>query len=218
MEKLHLLPIFLLAVSTSLDNFGVGISYGMRCICIPVAYNIMIAAINSAGTIISMSIGERIYRFIQPETAGYTGSAIFIAAGGWLIIRAIYNKLRGVSPAPGPEEDRERMAGRPFLSKTLMVINRPDVIGLHCAGHIGFKESWLLALALTFSNLVTGVGAGLVGLDITLTTMAVFLAGISAVLIGTRIGGYTGRRWFGGLSDPVAGLLLIMIGIYEMVF
>jgi hypothetical protein len=32
-----------------------------------------------------------------------------------------------------------------------------------------------------------------------------------------QAGGYTGRRWLAGLADPIAGLLLIVIGIYEMV-
>ena len=107
--------------------------------------------------------------------------------------------------------------GKTDLVKKIMRIKKPKIIGMYCAEQITPKEGFLLALALTFSNLVTGVGAALIGLNIGLTTLLVFLFGVFAILIGTRIGGYTGRRWLAGLADPVSGLLLIIIGIYEMV-
>ena len=218
MENLHLLSIFLLAASTSLDNFGVGIAYGIRRVCIPFASNLLIAVMNCAGTMISMIAGERLFFFMEPKTASFIGASIFLAAGSLVLARAIARKLRGQEATYGHGTETEDIAGKPAIARAMLIINRPDIIALYCEGHVRLKEGFLLAMALTFSNLVTGVGAGLIGLNLAVTTLFIFVFSILAVSAGLRIGGYTGRRWFGGLSDPVAGMLLIAIGIYEMVF
>jgi hypothetical protein len=49
MNDLHLLSILLLAVSSSMDNLGTGVSYGLRNICIPLSLNLIIALFNRAG-------------------------------------------------------------------------------------------------------------------------------------------------------------------------
>jgi putative sporulation protein YtaF len=218
MENMHLLSIFLLAVSTSLDNFGVGIAYGIRRVCIPFASNLLIAVMNCAGTMIAMIAGERLFFFMEPKTASFIGSALFLAAGSLVLTRTIARKLRGQEVVNGAGAGTADISGKPAIARAMMIINRPDIITLHCEDHVRLKEGFLLAMALTFSNLVTGVGAGLIGLNLAFTTLFIFVFSILAVSAGLRLGGYTGRHWFGGLSDPVAGLLLIAIGIYELAF
>jgi putative sporulation protein YtaF len=218
MVNLHLFSILLLSLSTNLDNFGVGFAYGIRRICIPLRTNILIAFVNAAGTLMSMAIGERLYSFMQPEIATYVGSALFLIAGCWLTIIDILKRFKKKALTMEFPVDESEVVDKTSLAKKIVTIKKPAIIGLYCEGQVTPKEGILLAVALTFSNLVTGVGAALIGLNIVITTLLVFLFGIFAILIGMRIGGYTGRRWLAGLADPIAGLLLIVIGIYEMVF
>lgn len=218
MENLHLFSILLLSVSTSLDNFGVGIAYGMRAICIPLATNLLIAMLNSSGTFISMFIGERIYHFMQPSIATYIGSAIFFIAGSWLIIKYIAKKLSNTELTSDMIFEKAAIPKECSLGRKIMKLDKKSVIHLYCKGSTSIKEGFLLALALTFSNLVTGIGAGLIGLNLSLTTFGVFLFSIIGISFGMRIGGYAGRRWFKGISDPLSGVLLVLIGIYEIVF
>lgn len=205
-------------MSTNLDNFGVGFAYGLRRICISFKINILIAFVNASGTLISMLIGERLYTFLQPGTATYIGSALFIVAGCWITIKDIVKRLREKAWAMELPMDLTGYTNQAHSMKEIVTISKPAIIDLYCAGNITLKEGIFLALALTFSNLVTGVGAALIGLDIVVTTLLVFLFGILALSIGMKIGSYTGRLWLGGFVDQIAGLLLIVIGIYEAVF
>ena len=66
MADLHILTIFLLALSSNLDNIGVGTSYGARGINIPFSSNLLIAVITGAGTFVSMTIGNGISNIINP--------------------------------------------------------------------------------------------------------------------------------------------------------
>jgi putative sporulation protein YtaF len=215
LENLHLFPILLLAVSTNLDNFGVGFVYGVRHICVPFKANVFIAFVNASGTLVTMLIGERLYNFMQPGTATFIGSGLFVIAGCWLIIADVGRRLKkklkmGVSA-------NNRGLSQTAQTVEIITMGKPVTFGLYCVSNITAREGILLSLALTFSNLVTGVGAALIGLDIVVTVTLVFIFGVIALSLGAKAGGYTGGQWLGGLTDPAAGFLLILIGIYESV-
>lgn len=205
MSNLHIFSMLLFSVSICLDNFGVGVAYGIRGLCIPLSSNLLIAALNSGGTFISMLIGERLYHFMQPATAKYIGPSVFLIAGGIVVINDIAKK-HGMN-----------ISSTVRLPEKIALPDKKAIIAIYCKGRVGLKEGALLAIALTFSNLVTGAGASLIGLSLVLTTFFVFMFSVFAVSFGLRIGNYSGGRWLGGLSDPVSGLLLIIIGVYEMV-
>lgn|GEM_PF-4660765 len=211
MDFLHLFSILLLSVSSNLDNYGVGFAYGLRNVCIQFKTNTFIAFVNAMGTLISMLIGERIYNFFRPETAGIMGSLLFVLAGCWLIMKDISKRLQGNRPNP----DGPYVSVAPSSVARMALMGKTGIYCRYCETDVSFREGILLALALTFSNLVTGVGAALVGLDIVISVCMVFISGILALALGVKTGGCAGGRWVEGHIDLIAGILLIIIGIYE---
>jgi len=205
MSNLHIFSMLLFSISICLDNFGVGVAYGIRGLCIPVSSNLLIAALNSGGTFISMLIGERLYHFMQPATAKYMGPSVFLIAGCIVIVNDIAKK-HGM-----------KVFSTVLLPEKIALPDKKSIINIYCKGRVGLKEGALLAIALTFSNLVTGAGASLIGLSLAVTTIFVFVLSVFAISVGMRIGNYSGGRWLGDMSDPLSGVLLIIIGIYEMV-
>ena len=103
------------------------------------------------------------------------------------------------------------------VGKIMMIVNNPIVADVDSSGSIDIKESFLLGLALTFTNIAGGVGAGMMGLSPLLTTAGVFIFSIAMILSGLKIGRYWLARLFGGLTGPIGGLFLILISIYELV-
>ncbi|HUC93427.1 MAG TPA: MntP/YtaF family protein [Paenibacillus sp.] len=87
----HLLSLLLLAFAVSLDGFGVGVTYGLRHIRIPV-FSIAIIAVCS-GTVIGLSMlaGEWLTAWLSPIAARTIGAVILIAIG----CMALYQILRG---------------------------------------------------------------------------------------------------------------------------
>ena len=211
MSDLHLLSILLFAVSTSLDNFGTGVSYGLRKICIPFSLNLVIAISNSSGTLLTMLFGKVISKVLRPDIATLIGALMLIAIGIWIFITGV-RKKGPTAPAPGPPEETKKN----FFAMLFAVLNDPFAAGILCSGKVKLKEGAILAAALTLSNISTGIGAGLIGFNPATTTAAVFVCSVLAVSIGMNIGRYSGALMIKGLAEKAAGLLLVFIGFYEL--
>jgi len=222
MKELHLLSILFLAVSSSLDNFGTGVSYGLRNICIPLSLNLIIASFNSSGTLFSMLFGTMLSGFLQPVTAGYIGASLLIGIGLWIIITEFRKKGPEMSPSSTPpEKPPAYRTGKPVVDKTFFsmiasILNDPFAAGILCTGKVTMKEGALLAAALTLTNLSTGIGAGMIGFNPAITTVAVFACSILAVSTGMKVGRYSSAILIKGIAGKAAGLLLLFIGFYEL--
>ncbi|WP_279146891.1 manganese efflux pump MntP family protein [Photobacterium carnosum] len=80
---------FLLALifslSSNLDNFVIGLSYGVKNERIPLTANGIIAFITALITFISMLGGKLVTQLIPNYVSNELGSVIFILMGGWFI-------------------------------------------------------------------------------------------------------------------------------------
>ncbi|PTB31015.1 manganese efflux pump MntP family protein [Photobacterium phosphoreum] len=80
---------FLLALiftlASNLDNFVIGLTYGVRNEKIPLSANVIIAFITSFVTLISMLGGKLITQLIPNHVSNELGSVIFILMGCWFI-------------------------------------------------------------------------------------------------------------------------------------
>ncbi len=219
MNDLHLLSILLLAVSSSLDNLGTGVSYGLRNICIPLSMNLLIAIFNSSGTLLAMLFGKVISGVLRPNTAVIVGALLLIAIGIGIFIAGVRKKAPEIAYPPGsPEISPEKTPAHKnsFFSMLSAVLNDPFAAGILCSGKVRIKEGAILAAALTLSNISTGTGAGLIGFNPGLTTAAVFLCSILAVSLGMKIGHYSSAIMIKGIAEKASGLLLVLIGFYEL--
>ncbi|MEW6586025.1 MAG: manganese efflux pump [Nitrospirota bacterium] len=93
MNDLHLLSIMLLSISASIDNFGAGISYGLRNVCLPLSLNLFIAFLNSSGTFVSMLSGREFSGLMKPRTAGYLGALLLIGIGASIVVMEFRKKV-----------------------------------------------------------------------------------------------------------------------------
>ncbi len=214
MQMLHLATILLIAVSSNLDNIGVGVSYGIRKINIPFSSNLLIALITSAGTFLSILLGRTIYLFLSPGTATFLGGGIIIAAGIWVIFQEkIMNK--GKENQEVEAHIVETGLSRYGFRQIVNILNNPISADWDFSGHIDLKEATALALGLTLNNIPNGVGAGMLGLNLYLTTGVIFLVSIITIWIGIFCG-YLGIHWIGKSAGLISGLILIFVGLYEI--
>ena len=217
MANLHLISILLLAVSSSLDNFGTGVSYGLRNICIPLSLNLLIAFFNSSGTLLSMLFGNVISKFLRPGIAGLLGDLLLIGIGTVILMTGLNKKGgRGLFATIAPAKEETPDLKKSFFSVISAVLNDPFAAGILCSGKLKIKEGTILAAALTLSNISTGLGSGMIGFNPVLTTAAVFLCSILAVSQGMNIGHYSSAVMIKGISQKASGALLVVIGLYEL--
>ena len=205
----------LLALSSNVDNLGVGISYGARKITIPFASNILIAILTSFGTLLSLLVGNYIHSILKPQAALYLGSFAIIG-GGLLIVIADTSKRLRKKINEMPSYEKKEFTEYSFLKKILIIHNNPLKADMDYSADISLKESFFLGSALTLNNIANGVGAGMINLSPLVTTSFVFLFSIITMSLGTKIGDIYMYRQLGTLSGPASGILLICVGIFNL--
>src|SRR5699024_4335916 len=80
-------------VAVSLDGFGVGMTYGMRKIRIPLSGFIIIVSCSGLIVLLSMTIGHFITRFIPPTITGNIGSFILIGLGSFVLLSILRQNM-----------------------------------------------------------------------------------------------------------------------------
>ncbi|CAM3228241.1 manganese efflux pump [Filibacter tadaridae] len=81
---------------------------------------------------------------------------------------------------------------------------------------INWKESIVLGFILSLNCLTIGFGAGITGLPPLSTALVVGVFSFISILLGVRLGHKVGSTWFGKQAERIGGILLILIGIYEI--
>lgn len=212
MRKFDLLPILLLAISSNGDNVAVGVAYGLGRINVPLTSNLLIAVVTGVCTLVSMLIGQGIGSMMPPRLANSMGGVIIAAIGGWVIVQSLRsNRQRNARPVEGATH---RQPG--IFQQLVLVLDNPVGADSNFSRQIELKESWFLAVALSLNNAVNGVAAGMVGMNPLLLTFAVMLFSMVMLSAGLAAGSQIGKRWLAGFSGVLSGLMLMLLGLYEI--
>ncbi|RQH06554.1 sporulation membrane protein YtaF [Paraburkholderia dinghuensis] len=210
-----ILPILLIAVSSNLDNIGVGTSYGFRKIHIPITSNVLIAAVTATGTFLSILLGQSVYRFINLRMDTLLGGGVIVLAGLWVIYQEKFmHCVRERREADLVTKTARSTYGVHHIAE---ILNNPVVADWDFSGHIDSKEALALALGLTINNIPNGAGAGMLGLNIYAMTAVVFVVSIITISFGTYLG-KLGVHRVGKSAGVLAGVLLVCVGFYEIFF
>ena len=110
----------LFALSANIDNFPIGIAYGLRGMRIGAGGNLLIACLTSLGTAAAMLLGGGLARLIPPDTANALGCMLLVLMGLWML----YREAQGGMGAPE----------QPPAAAALMVNNMGFGVGARITG------------------------------------------------------------------------------------
>lgn len=196
--------VFVLSVNT--DNFVVGVSYGIKKIRIKILSNLLIGLISSIGTILSMKIGKVITHFVPDTFANLSGGVILILIGIWTILQE-FNKKKNIPISKGKNS----------LSKLENILSNPENADKDTSGNIDIKESVSLGIALTLNNIGLGIGASIAGLNALFTTILNLFISVFAITLGYNVGSKYLSNKLGKYAAVISGLIIIVLGVYEMI-
>jgi putative sporulation protein YtaF len=226
---MHLLSALLLAIAVNVDNFAVGIAYGIKKLQIGWLTNLFIGLISAVGTYLAISVGNEIKNYLSVNVANVLGSLILIAVGVWSIRKTLKRQRKtarmrqemSFSVAEGSSRAISNSSYDDFSQEFLQefsyekFLEHPEKADVDRSGYIDVQESIALAFGLTLNNLGSGLGGGISNFNVALTTFLVF----TLSLLGISGGYFLGDRFTTKISGLWAGILsaslVIITGVYE---
>lgn len=222
--SLHILSIALISISSNTDSFAVAVAYGIKKVRITIGANLLIAIVSSLGTFISMSLGEMISGYLPKSIASILGSGVLISIGIFGLWQGIHREWQFRRIERERQQQNFSVSSYFYQAQSLTIQDDklPDrSIHSHpkdlkiMLKYLRMKQAIPLAFSLTINNIGGGIGAGIAGLNATLTTAATFAIAILSLICGSGLGERFAKRatdfWAGFLSS----ILIISIGIYE---
>lgn len=210
---MNLLSVILLSIAANLDNLSIGLAYGIRKVRIPALSNLIISSVSGLFTMITCFAGGLLGGVMPKSLGGILGGSMIGVMGIWVIAGYVIDQKK---KAP-PTELKPKASDNPHDGEFLEILQHPDKADTDYSGDISVKESVVLGIALALNCLATGLGAGMVGLNVIGITLATIVFSFFTIYFGLLIGKKCVSRFRGDKAALIAGLLLIIIGIYEAI-
>jgi putative sporulation protein YtaF len=219
---MHLVTILLLGLASNLDNLGIGVSYGMKSTKIPLLSNTFIAAISMAVSFVSLAAGHAVSALMPSQAANLGGGAVISAIGIWTFAAGIRSRRHPQGTAKTAERVPETVKGGSGtgIETTKIGVASPEagwvLADSPSAGSLTFRETVVLGLALALNCLASGFGAGASGVSPALAALSTGIFSFVTIGVGVLAGRNIAHSWVSRYSNELAGILLALIGIYEM--
>ncbi|MBY7144176.1 sporulation membrane protein YtaF [Virgibacillus sp. NKC19-3] len=197
-----------LVIAVSLDGFGVGVTYGMRKIRVPLLGLFIIMLCSGVIVLLAMTTGNILRSFISPGGAQVLGGAILILLGCF----SLYNSIR---PKQAESTTTSRLnIKKPNIFTTILKL--PDQADLDQSGIISPNEALLLGVALALDAFGAGIGASMLGYSPILTAFLIALMSGLFVFFGIQTGMLLAKNKYMQRLTYVPPLLLIALGIFNI--
>ncbi len=190
----------LFATAANLDTLGVAVAYGIKNIKIKKHLYFIIAFVSTFGTFISMSVGIVLRDLLDKSYLNCIGSITLILIGIWFVKDFFV------------ENNKDMIKD----DKIKEILIDPSIADKDHSGDLNLKECLTLSFVLTVNNIGVGIGASVIGLKIVELCVLTFIITILFFFLGISIGKNYLSKIFGKYSSLISGILIILIGIYEI--
>ena len=210
--------IMVLAVSLSLDSFGVGIAYGIRKVNIPLVSKLIICLFSVLYSAIAIILGRFIYNALPPAISKIAGITILSGMGIYILLQAFTKKGKAPETAVEGSIPSLSKASKKEPGMTMRVLKDPEEGDLDKSGVIDIRESLLLGFALSIDAIGVGVGSALAGLGSAVIPFAIGLFQLlflyAGILLGRKAAGL--ERLNKKAVSLVPGLLLLVLAVLRI--
>lgn len=197
------LTILAFAIASSIDNLGVGMSYGVQKVQIQMQQNLLIAVICFLFSMGGIYFGIWVFTIIPGMLPVILGAVLLFIIGIRIILLTKPKEKRHV------ETQDTGLKG---------ILKNPEVVGEYAEKRIGWVEAVVLGVALSANALTNGVGAGLIGLSPLAISLTAAIGSFFTVWMGVKIGSKVadvriGSFTLGQFGALISGGILLVIAI-----
>ncbi|KHL93239.1 membrane protein [Paenibacillus sp. IHB B 3415] len=237
-----LLSLLLLAFALSLDGFGVGITYGLRKMKIPLLSIMIISLCSGVVICVSMQVGVLLAKVVSPHAASSIGAVILVLMGCWSLFQMLTQKEKGqgeaelgagdglpdrqalleTATAAAIEEEAEPLKPAVFslelrhLGVVIQILRTPSSADMDASGSISSMEAMVLGIALSLDAFGAGLGAALLGFSPVSTSLMIAVFSGTFLLLGMKTGLRLSGSYWMKHAAVLPALLLIAMGIMKL--
>lgn len=209
-----------LAISSSIDSLGIGVTYGLKSTKISYIANVILFIISIMITTFSMWFGNCIRNFFPHNITNIIGSLIIVFMGIFMTIQAFKGKkITNSEDLKKPINDEKIYSFFiKYLGITIQIIKNPTYSDFDNSKKIDCKEAFFLAIALSLDSFCIGIGSTIAGISSSLFPFFISIFQLLFLKLGNIIGEkLTNTKIFPDNTWSVlSGLLLIIIGIIKL--
>ncbi len=219
-----LLNCLFLAISSSIDSLGIGITYGIKNTKITMGAKSILFFISFIISIISIYFGN-LLKFIFPDfLIHYLGSFLLILMGLFMCFQSVKvskkeYKIENDKNLKILDTEKIYSFFIKCLGITIKIIKNPSSSDLDKSNVIDSKEALFLGLALSLDSFCIGIGFSM------LNTFSIIFPLLTSCfqLFFLSLGNYCGKKLYSFSKLPdniwstISGILLIIIGFCKMI-
>lgn len=214
------LHCMLLSLCSTLDSFGIGITYGLKNTRILFGAKIILFLCSFLITMLSLLLGNCLLYLFPHSITKVVGSAILIFMGTFLIVssfrkeetKEVVKKEKKVTPKVYQFFIR-------FLGITVQIIRNPNNSDFDHSNNIDSKEALFLGIALSLDTIGIGISSSMLSIHFLLFPLCVATFQFFFLSFGNLLG-----RKIKNISNIpeniwsiLAGFLLIFIGFTKFI-
>lgn len=199
------LIILAFTFSSSIDNLGVGLSYGIRKINVRFDKNILISIICFLMSMAGITFGVWLSKILPGMLPIVIGAILLCIIGIRIILLAKPRK-----------QETSKVNKNNANNNVQDILRNPEEAQFNKSGEIGWGEAVLLGIALAANALTNGVGAGLLGLSPLVISILAAIGSFITVWLGVKLGSKVadvriGSFTVGQFGTIISGVILIII-------
>ncbi|EGD51912.1 sporulation protein YtaF [Thermoanaerobacter ethanolicus JW 200] len=194
------------AISASIDNFGVGLSYGIRNIRISFFSNAIIAIIAFLFSISGIIFGKWLNSVLPGSLSIFVGAFLLFIIGLRIILLAV------------PRKSVNKKVRQSKYNSIKDILESPEIVDLDKSGEISLIEAILLGIALSANALTNGLGAGILSFSPFTISLTTSIGSFISVWVGVKLGKRVAEIRIGSFTlsqfgTLISGIILLFIAI-----
>ena len=190
-----LLNSFILAISSSIDSLGIGITYGIKNMKISFFSKFILFIISISITYLALFLGNLLSDMLSDFFTTIIGSGILIFMGPYIIYEALKIKRNNFN-----------------------IFNNPISSDFNHSKTIEPKEALFLAIALSLDSFGIGIGGSIGSINLIFFPIFVSIFQLFILCSGIWLGKNINNlyRLPENIWSIISGILLIIIGIFKI--
>lgn len=220
-----LINSIVLALSSSIDSLGIGITYGLKNTRISGFAKIVLFMISFFISIVSVWCGDVIKNIFSDFITKLIGNSILILMGIFVCFQALRKDDLSEAETVSSEliadyEEKIYSFFIDFLGITIKIIKNPTSSDLDASNSIDGKEALFLGFALSLDCFCIGACGSVLGLNSFLFPLFISIFQLAFLSFGNILGKrlHHLNHLPNNIWSIISGTLLILIGILRFMF